>query len=181
MAELIAKMPCEGLLPLTIGGLSLTEVDAGVMTSIAAYRDQADALSEAMKAAHGMTLPAANRATGRDGARALWFGHQHVLLLGPQPAETLAKFGALTDQSDAWAVVRLEGELAESVLARLVPVDLRASVFKRGHTVRTQIQHMNGSVMRIGENTFQIMVFRSMAKTLVHDLKTAMAAVVARG
>jgi sarcosine oxidase subunit gamma len=60
-------------------------------------------------------------------------------------------------------------------------VDLRPQVFKRGHTLRTELKHMMASITRIGAQSFQIMVFRSMARTLVHDLKTAMEAVAARG
>ena len=41
---------------------------------------------------------------------------------------------------DGWACVRLDGSAAEDVLARLVPVDLRGSVFKRGHTARAQLK-----------------------------------------
>ena len=40
---------------------------------------------------------------------------------------------------------------------------------------------MNASITRIGEDTFMIAVFRSMAQTLVHDLRTALEAVAARG
>lgn len=181
MAELVAKSPCAGLLPLEIGAAKLTEEEAGVLTSILPYKGQDKALSEALKAAYGMAFPAPNRATGKAGARAVWFGRDLALLMGPAPDAALAAHAALSDQSDAWAAVRLEGEATEAVLARLVPVDLRASVFKRGHTVRSQVAHMAGSVTRVGEKAFLILVFRSMAATLVHDLKTAMEAVAARG
>lgn len=181
MAELIARTPCAGLLPLKIGGVDLTEEDPGAMTSLEPFRGQEAALSDALKAAHGMAWPAPNRATGKAGARAVWFGRGQALLIGPEPDTALARHAALTDQSDAWAVMRLEGAQAEDVLARLVPVDLRAASFKRGHTARTELAHMMASVTRIGESAFQIMVFRSMAQTLVHDLKTAMEAVAARG
>ena len=67
------------------------------------------------------------------------------------------------------------------MMARLVPVDLRPQVFKRGHTARTELQHMMASITRVGPKTLQIMVFRSFADTLVHDLKRAMEAVAARG
>lgn len=180
MAELIAKTPCDGLLPLTIGTVSLTEELPGALTSIAAMKGQDKALSVALKAAHGMVLPQVNRATGKAGSRAIWFAQGQVMLAGPAPDAVLAMHASLTDQSDAWAVVRLEGDAAEDVLARLVPVDLRASVFKRGHTMRTDLMHMMASITRVGDRAFQIMVFRSMAGTLVHDLKTAMEGVAAR-
>ena len=181
MAELIASPPCAGLLPLDIGGVTVTGDDPGRMTSIAPFRGQKAALSSALEAAHGMEFPAPNRCTGRAGARALWFGQGQALLIGPDPDPALGRFAALVDQSDAWAVVRIEGAGAVAVLARLVPVDLRAAVFRRGHTTRSHIGHMSGSITRLSGDGFQLMVFRSMARTLVHDLKTAMEAVAARG
>lgn len=181
MAELIAKSPCEGLVPASIGGMSLTEEHPGNMWAVAPFSGRQESLSAAMEAAHGMAFPAPNRATGTAGSRAVWFGRDMALLLGPVPDARLAEHAALTDQSDAWAVVRLEGAGAEDVLARLVPVDLRAQVFESSCTVRTEVKHMMASVTRVGPQAFQLMVFRSMAKTLVHDLKTAMEAVAARG
>ncbi|MDU8911221.1 sarcosine oxidase subunit gamma [Aestuariicoccus sp. MJ-SS9] len=181
MAELQALTPCAGLLPVTRGAVSLSEVDVGAITSVAPFRGREAALSAALEAAHGMAFPAPNRATGRAGARAVWFGAGQAMLLGPAPEAALAEHAALTDQSDGWAVVRIEGAGVEAVLARLVPVDLRGGVFRRGHTARTMLGHMNVSITRVGAEAFQIMAFRSMARTLVHDLTTAMAQVAARG
>ncbi len=180
MGELVTKSACEELLPLQIGGVQLSELTQTRMTSLAPKRGQEDALSDVLKGAHGMALPAVNRATGREGARAIWFGMGQVMLIGPMPDVALGAFAAMTDQSDAWAVVRLEGTGAEDVLARLVPLDLRSGSFKRGHTARSQLQHMTVSVTRVGEQAFQIMAFRSMAQTLVHELETAMKRVAAR-
>ncbi len=180
MVELQAKSPCAGLLPITIGEVSLSEVDTGVMTSLAPYKNTDTAFGAALKVTHGMAAPAPNRATGKEGARAIWFGQRMVLLMGPKADAGLAKHAALVDQSDAWAVVRLEGPGARDVLARLTPIDLREAVFKRGHTARTELQHMMASITRIGADSYQIMVFRAFAETLVHDLKTAMEGVAAR-
>ncbi len=174
MTELIAKSPCEGLLPLSIGDVTITEDLPEAMTSLAPFRGREKDLSAGLKAAHGMGLPAPGRAAGKAGARAVWFSQGQVMLVGPAPDTSLGDVAILTDQSDAWAVVRLEGVGALGVLARLVPVDLRVGHFRRGHTARTNLAHMMVSLTKIGENAFQIMVFRSMAETLVHDLKTAM-------
>lgn len=181
MVELIVKTPCDGLLPISVGGTKLTEENPGVMTTIAPYIGQDKAMTAALKAAHGMDAPGVNRATGKQGARAIWFGQRMVLLQGPEPDKTLARHAALADQSDAWAVVRLDGAGAADVLARLTPIDLRGSVFKRGHTARTELKHMMASITRLGDQSFQIMVFRAFAKTLVHDLKISMEGVAARG
>ncbi|WP_371227496.1 sarcosine oxidase subunit gamma [Roseovarius sp. 2305UL8-3] len=180
MIKLQAKSPCAGLLPISIGDVALKEVDPGVMTSFAPFKGADKAFGAALKAAHGVAAPLPNRSTGKEGARAIWFGQRMVLLMGPVPDNGLVKHAALVDQSDAWAVVRLEGQGARDVLARLTPIDLREAVFKRGHTARTELQHMMASITRIGADSYQIMVFRAFAETLVHDLKTAMEGVAAR-
>lgn len=181
MVELIAKTPLDGAKAHTVGTVTLAEVDLGVLTSIAPYKGQAKAAGDALKTGHDLTWPAPLRATGKDGARAIWFGRDMVLLAGPVPDAGLSKHAALTEQSDAWCAVKLSGGEVEDVLARLVPIDVSAATFKRGHTARTQIQHMNGSLTRIGADSFVILVFRAMAGTLLHDLERAMASVAARG
>lgn len=181
MVELTAKSPLDGMAPLNIGDMTVSEVEAGVMTSVAPYKGLDAKLSEALKAAHGMAAPAPNRATGKAGARAVWFGQRMLLLIGPAPDAGLAQHAALTDQSDAWAVVRLEGAGAADVLARLTPIDLRPAVFKRGHTARTDLRHMMASITRVGDAAYQVMVFRAFGRTLMHDLQEAMEGVAARG
>ncbi|WP_299043552.1 sarcosine oxidase subunit gamma [uncultured Tateyamaria sp.] len=179
MAELIAKTPLGKMAPLTIGTCTVTEVSLGTLTSIAPLGGAK--IADAFKTAQGIKWPAPNRATGKEGARAIWFGRDMVLLAGSTADASLIPYAAMTDQTDAWTTVTLEGVKAEDVLARLVPLDLSAARFKRGHTARTQIQHMTGSVTRIGADTFLLMVFRSMAGTLLHDLERAMASVATRG
>ncbi|MFV0514011.1 MAG: sarcosine oxidase subunit gamma [Jhaorihella sp.] len=181
MAELIAKTPCAGLLPLAVGGVELAEENPGALTMLSPYRGQEAALSAALESGHGAAFPAPNRSTGKAGARLVWFGRGKALLVGPEPDANLARLAALCDVSDAWAVVRLRGAGAIDVLARLVPLDLRPAAFGRGHTVRTELAHMMASITRLGADEFQIMAFRSMAATLVNELKTAMEAVAARG
>lgn len=102
------------------------------------------------------------------------------MLIGAAPDKGLLELAGVTDQSDAWAVVEISGNGVEEVLARLVPMDLRGATFKKGHTARTMVQHMSAAITRVGPKSFEIMVMRSMARTLVHDLETAMQSVVAR-
>lgn len=181
MDNLVAKSPCAELLPLTVGGTTAIEMDAGAMTMLSPRKGRADALNKAMQAGYGLGYPAPNSAGVSGDVRAIWFGHSSAMLVGAVPDEGLSQNAALVDQSDAWAVVRLEGAGAEDVLARLVPVDLRLVSFPVGATARSKIGHMSGSVTRVGEDAYWLMVFRSMAETLVHDLKSAMEAVAARG
>lgn len=177
MARLIASTPCAGLLPLTIGNVTLTEVDLGQVTLVAPYSGQTKATSDALKVALGLTFPAPNRSQGR-GPRMVWCGMNQAFLIGADCPDL--HMAATVDQSDAWAIVHLDGQDAEAVLARLTPIDVRASVFKRGHTARSLIAHMTASITRVGANSFEIMVMRSMAGTLVHDLEQAARGVAAR-
>ena len=87
-------------------------------------------------ALQGLGWPAPGQVIAQGSARAQWFGLDLALLIGAAPEAGLARHAALTDQSDAWAVLRLEGAGAGDVLARLTPLDLRESVFGTGRTAR---------------------------------------------
>lgn len=179
MVELNALSACDGLLPVDHGRLTLREETVGAITSLAPFKGQGKALSVALQAAHGVSFPAPNRMEVSGDVACVWTGRDQAFLLGPQPDAGLGAMAAVTDQSDAWAVVCLGGDGAEDVLTRLVPVDLRPAAFPLHAAVRTELGHMAVSIMRI-EAGLRIMAFRSMAATLVHELSDAMAAVEAR-
>ena len=173
MVKLIALTPCAGMLPIAHGGVELSEVAAEHLMSVAPFAGKAKATTASLKEQVGVGLSAVNRRSGP----VMWFGHGTWMVAGAVSLEGLA---AVTDQSDAWAVVALSGAGAEAVLARLVPVDLRASVFKPDHVAKTMLGHMSVTITRAGPARFEIMVMRSMAATLVHDLDGAMRSVAAR-
>lgn len=181
MVELTAVSPGKDLLPIQVGEMVLQEVHPGGIWSLAPYQLQSGKLSDLLAGAFGVQFPTPNRAAEFDKGRILWFGRGKALLMGACPPEGSAAVAAVTDQSDAWVVVELTGQVGEDVLARLVPVDLRLNGFPVGSTARTELRHMMASITRTDEESFLIMVFRSMAATLVHDLKTAMEACAARG
>jgi heterotetrameric sarcosine oxidase gamma subunit len=140
--ELIAKSVLEGR-SLTVGTVTLAEVDVGPITSIA-------------------VLPGGTKA----------------ILLGVDcPVQEGA---ALTDQSDGWAVLSVSGAGAVDALARWVPLDLRLTAFPVGKAMRTQLIHMNVVILRGGDHAFEIMVFRSMARTAWHEIEAAMQMLAAR-
>ena len=179
MIKLLPKSAADGLTPIKVSNTEIIEIDTLTLTSISVNKGKLNKLSEQLRKSHGMALPNKGRATGRDGARALWFG-QHTLLVGPKSDEKLTKFAILTDQSDAWVVLRLSGDLVEDILMRLSPVDVRLKTFKSGDVVRTGLLHVNVALHRIGPNTVDVYGFRSMAKTLCHELAQALSTVGAR-
>jgi sarcosine oxidase subunit gamma len=168
--DLVAKSPASGLLPLTIGALELVELTPAAIFSLAT-RDE-----KTLEKALGLSLPAPNQTTSNDKGRLAWFGHAHWLWVG----EYMPLSAYVTDQSDAWSVVELRGNGARDALARLTPLDLRDAAFAIDATARTELQHMSASITRTAVDSYMIMVFRSMAKTLVHDLETAMKTVASK-
>ncbi|XDA96903.1 sarcosine oxidase subunit gamma family protein [Sulfitobacter sp. LCG007] len=180
MVELDAVTPCWEALPLGIGEMMLREPGIGAITAVSPFRGKTAQLSKALKSAHGFPWPEPGTSSERSGRRVIWFGRETALLSGIEPDPKLARHAALVDQSDAWAAVELSGAGAEAVLARLVPLDLRIAQFGPGRTARSLVGHMNASITRTAENAFLIIVFRSMAATLIHELSEAMARVHAR-
>lgn len=174
MVNLIAKTPCEGLLPLSHGGVELAEAAPDRVTSVMPYVGRDGAASEQLSQAHGLSFPAPGRVSEAGGMRAIWSGAGQALVLGGEVEASLAQSAALTDQSDGWAVLRLSGEGVEDVMARLTPIDLNAAVFKPGHTARSLIAHANAVITRLERDCFELMVMRSMAAWVVHEVAGAM-------
>lgn len=177
MPELIAKSALEGQ-SLTVGAVTLAEVDVGPVTSIAVFPGGAKAVAKGLKAL-GLAMPEPNSFVEKKGARIVWTGREQAFLIGVEaPA---LEGAAVTDQTDGWTVLALSGTGAVDVLARLVPMDLRLAAFPVGRAVRTQLNHMNVVILRTGDYAFEIMGFRSMARTAWHELEAAMQMLAARG
>ena len=176
MPELIAKSALEGR-SLTLGTVTLAEVEVGPISSVAVFPGGAKTVAKGLKTL-GLAMPAPNTFAGKNGARIVWTGRDQAFLIGVEPP--VLEGAALTAQSDGWAVLGLTGAGTVDVLARLVPVDLRLAAFPVGRAIRTQLNHMNVVILRSGDNAFEIMVFRSMARTAWHELETTMHMVAAR-
>ena len=177
MPELIAKSALEGR-SLSLGGVTLAEGEVGPITSIAVLPGGAKAVAKGLKTI-GFAMPEPNRFAEKKGARIVWTGRDQAFLLGV--AAPVLEGAAVTDQTDGWTALTLSGTGAVDVLARLVPMDLRLAAFPVGRAVRTQLNHMNVVILRAGDYAFEIMGFRSMARTAWHELEAAMQMLAARG
>jgi methylglutamate dehydrogenase subunit D len=160
-------------LPLAVGGAVLEELAIGRLSSVAPFRGRKDAVGTAL----GADLPAPGDAVPAAGGRVLWSGIGQWFVQGLVP--DLTGLAAVTDQSDAWAGLRLSGADAAEVLARLVPLDLHPDACPPGRVARTLLRHLACLIVP-GDEEFEILVMRSFARTAVDDLATAMRAVAAR-
>ena len=174
MADLIARTAGAGLFPIEIGDARAAEIVPDGLWSVMPYRGREGAVARALPCG----WPEPGRVAEGGGARAIWFGREAAMVTGARP-EALDGLAAVTDQADAWVVVRLDGPAALDVLARLVPIDLRERAFPQGSAARTLLGHMSVGVLRAGD-AFDILAFRSMAGTLAHELGRAMRGVAGR-
>ncbi|WP_341366557.1 sarcosine oxidase subunit gamma [Yoonia sp. BS5-3] len=177
MVKLIAKPACVPGVPLRIGDVEAVEVIYDQLFSVAPFQMQQSAVSEALKAQIGLGLTPLGRRKTKDNVTVQWFGHGVWLVTAPV---SLTGMAAVTDQSDAWAVVKICGTQMIDVLARLVPIDLRPAHFKTGYSARTMAGALHIAITRVDAHNCEIMVMRSMAATLMHELETVMRRVAAR-
>jgi len=163
-----------------VGGVVLSEVEISEAWSVAPFRGREAAVDAAFRKAWGLGFPQPNEALGEGGRRVLWTGRGRALVCGSAVPVAVRKIAAVTFQGDGIAALGVEGGAVEAVLARLVPVDLSAAVFPTGRTARTFVGHMAAQVTRTGQEGFEIMVMRSMGRTLVHEVRRAAEMVAAR-
>lgn len=178
MVSLISRPVFDGLLPVIVENVQLTDATPARITSVAPFAGMEDKANAALKKL-GLSLPAPNASAQKGKASCLWSGRGQAFLVDADPAG-LEGVAALTDQTDGWAVMSLSGPGAEAVLARLVTIDVRLRAFAVGQVARTPVNHMMAVVERTAADAFRIFVFRSMAATAVHELVVTMQAVAAR-
>lgn len=179
MPDLIAKSPLAGQAPLTCAGTTLAEAAVGPITSIAPYPGRKPQVG-AILAPLGLSFPEPNSLVAQGEARLLWTGRDMAFLIGAEAPAALADHAALTDQTDGWAILSLSGPMAEAALMRPVPLDLRLSAFPIGRTTRAPLNHMQAIITRRGGQDFDLMVFRSMARTAWSELAEALEVLEAR-
>ena len=164
----------ETSLPVALGEIRAEALPAARIFSIMPYPGD-----EAGTARHLGAFPAPGEVCDVGGARLVWAGRGTAFLFDPDkaPDDGLAALAAVADQSDGWAGLRLAGQDAEEVLARLVPLDL--SRMPARSSARSLLNHLPLLLIREGDG-FELWSYRSMAGTLVHEVLAAMRGVAAR-
>lgn len=172
MARLIATLATGTRLPIEIGGVVLEDAQPEAITWVAPFDRKMTAVKKALGG-----FPGPGEVVEVKAGRALSVAPGQAVVLG---ALVTCAGAAVVDQSDGWTVVALDGAAARAVLARLTALDLRDAALPEGATARTLIGHMVASVTRVGAYRYELMVFRSMTETLLHEVERAMRLVAAR-
>ena len=153
--------------------MTLAEVDAGPITSVAVFPGGAKAVAKGLKAL-GLAMPGAEQLCRKEG-RADRLDRARPGLSDRGRSRPALEGAAVTDQSR-----RLGG--AGAVRARARWMCWRGwcrwtcgwRPFRWGGRFGRGLNHMNAVILRTGDHAFEIMVFRSMARTAWHEIETAM-------
>ena len=157
----------EAGLPVHRTFISLSEIEAKRITSIAPFANQTEDVSAQLTTAIGIALPEDGWSASAADAELIWSQMRQWFLFGPEVALTGA---ALTDQTDGWSGLSLRGDGVMDVMARLCPVDVRR--LQPGQVVRTECVHRMSLVVR-RDDGIDMFVMRSFARDMLHHVKVA--------
>lgn len=167
----------------SFNGIARVE-DAGLQGMITLRGDLGSAtLQAAVLAATGAEVPPQGRIAQSDSGSVAWMSPDELLLLVPYD-EVVAKTAALSaalqgehalavNVSDARAYIRLSGEGAREVLAKVSPVDFDAAAFVPGQFRRSRLAQVAGAFWLEEDGSFGIICFRSVGEYVFKLLSTA--------
>ena len=102
-------------------------------------------------------------------------------LMASELASSLAGLASVADQTSAYAVLRLTGNVANEVLSRGAFIDFDPSVFGPGYAAVTTISHIGVLIWQIDDApTFEVALFSSYADSFWHWMTTACGALGVR-
>lgn len=156
--------------------LTVSARDDLTLASLAAGHGKRDALVAAIQEKYGVTLPSTPERVEGDGIAFLWAGPDQWIAaaernggrdLERELKPLVAGLAAVTDQTDARAVLRISGPRARDVLAKGVPIDLHPRVFGPGSVAITHASHIGVILWQLdAAPTYELAVFRSFARSL---------------
>ncbi|MCY4190911.1 MAG: hypothetical protein OXD42_06250 [Rhodospirillaceae bacterium] len=168
----------------TIGDVLLTEVGDYNLCSVAAPLGEDGALGKALVDSFDVPRPATGQSSiSTDGAtRLLGLQPDQILILfraddpdraADQVAAAMKTAAYVTDQSDSWVLLALEGADVCPVLERLCMLDLDDAAFPAGAVSRTVMEHLSVIILRERDNRFLLFNPRSSARSFLPAVETA--------
>lgn len=179
MAEpMLACRPPLGGYNRRFGDTRLVEITGWRLLSVGVPRGGADAIDTALELAAGVRLPAAGGVNAAAGAKLLGMAPDLGLAVAEDEGafrtigEALGDIAYLTDQSDGWAVLRLEGPATRAALERICMLDLDPDAFPVDKVARTLMDHLSVVIFRDGGG-FVLMSAASSAGSFLHAVETS--------
>ena len=166
-------------------GLTVAVRAAVAIAQVLARPGQAEAVSSAVAAATGLSLPAPRCVSAAGPATAVWTGPGRWLVLqdehatDPYPAgafvervaEACRGMASVTDQTDAQGVLRLTGPRTRDVLAKGLALDLHPRAFRAGMAAGTLCGMVEVTLWQTDDTpTYDVAVMRGYAGSFWHWL-----------
>ena len=171
-------------LPAGHQGLAIAERTGLGIATVMARAGAAEAVAARVSEIYGMDLVDGPMLSGSGGTMFAGSGPGAWLAMRENAdpfwasilAGELAEIASVFDQSSGYAVLRLSGAHARPVLQAGAFLDLHGDAFPAGSVAVTVIAHVGAILMRAGEETYDIAVFRSFASSIWHWLTVTAAA-----
>ena len=164
---------------LTVEDTTLSEVTPLTIVSIATPKGGRNLLHAQLEKTLGLDLPDTGKISRSGGDSAL-FGLQddQCFLVSlndqPDPANLLKRdlgdAAYLSDQSDSWVALEINGALSRRALERVCPLDLAEGVFTEQHVARTSMEHLSVIIEHPSSDVFRLYSPRSSAISFRHAL-----------
>ena len=158
--------------------VTLGEMRPGSIVQVAAFAGKSTALARAVKTACGLTLakkPGGGVVSETQSVFGIAPGRFLIIDQAEGLGETLRaaiddKTGAVTDLSHGRTAIRVTGKRARWVLSQFFAVDFSARALAPGSGVSTAHHEIFAQVQRVGDDSFDVYVFRSFARSFWKDL-----------
>ncbi|TCD15070.1 sarcosine oxidase subunit gamma [Oricola cellulosilytica] len=158
-------------------GVTLSERFGLTIVELAAWRGDEEKIRSAVASVMNLKLEGApgSGAAGENGsafntAPGRWLVSGEKAELAAELAGQTGTAGTLTDLSHGRTVIRIDGPRSRWVLSKLFAIDFSERVWPVGHGVSTSHHDIHAAIQRSGADAFDIIVFRSFARSFWHVL-----------
>ena len=159
-----------GLLAETVAGVVMTPRHDLAIACVIGSEADLSALTQHFADRYAVELPSIPKGVVVNDITVLWAGPLQWLVISRQAdlpsrlSTDLGHIAAVSDQSDARAVLRMEGTSVRAALAKGCPIDLHPRAFGHGVTAVTTIAGIGVQIWRDDDgDAFHLAVARSMA------------------
>ncbi|MCI5076194.1 sarcosine oxidase subunit gamma family protein [Oricola sp.] len=153
-------------------GVFLTERTGLSIGEVASWKDSEGKCRVAIRAVAGVMLNVApGSGTAKLEINVFNFAPGRWLVAGTKPdlvaqlAGSVGEDGSVTDLSHGRVVIRIDGPKSRWVLSKLFAINFANTAFARGQGLATMHHDITALVQRVGEDAFDIHVFRSFARS----------------
>jgi len=177
----VVNLMLEGTTPLKgyaqrFGDTSLTEtVDLSIYSIGLAL--QPDAGLASIETSLGTKWPVTGHSTSNADSSYQVLGLQsdQVFVLSERNATLpeLDESAYITDQSDSWVGLRIQGGNSLASLERICPIDLHPQVFSLGCVTRTTMEHLAVIIICEAQDSYLLLSPTSSAQSFLHAVETS--------